>query len=152
GRIRPQKGTEEFIDAMIEVLPQRPEWTAVLVGETTTEFQAFARRLRRKVEDAGLAGRVHFTGFLKDVNAIPEWYRALKVVVCASRNEGFGLSCLEALASGCPVIATSTGAWPELISDGQDGYVVSCSDTAALSGAIMKLTEDPLRIEKMGER
>jgi glycosyltransferase involved in cell wall biosynthesis len=152
GRIRPQKGTEEFIDALIEVLPRRPEWTAVLVGETTTEFQAFDRRLRRKIEDAGLAERIHFTGFLKDVNAIPEWYRALKVVVCASRIEGFGLSCLEAMASGCPVIATSTGAWPELISDGQDGYVVPCSDAAALSGAIMKMTEDPLRIEKMGER
>jgi len=150
GRIRPQKGTEEFVDAMIRVLPERPDWTAVLVGETTTEFQGFADRLRRKIADAGLAERFHFTGFLKDVAAIPEWYRALSVVVCASRIEGFGLSCLEAMASGCPVIATSTGAWPELVSEGKDGYLIACSDTNALTAAVKRLTEHPSRIEQMG--
>jgi len=60
--------------------------------------------------------------------------------------------CLEAMASGNPVIATSTGAWPELISDGQDGYVIPCSDTNALADAIMRMTEDPSRIETMGQR
>jgi len=152
GRIRPQKGTEEFIDAIIRVFPSRPDWTAILIGETTAEFRTFTLRLRRKIEDAGLSDRVHFTGFLKDGSAIPQWHRALRVVVCASRVEGIGLVCLEAMASGNPVIATSTGAWPELISDGQDGYVIPCSDTNALADAIMKMTEDPARIKQMGER
>jgi glycosyltransferase involved in cell wall biosynthesis len=152
GRIRPRKGTEEFIRAMIRVLPERPEWTAVVVGQTTEEFRPFEQRLRGLLREAGLSHRVHFTGFLKDPAEIPEWYRSLWVVVCPSRVEGFGLTCLEAMASGCPVVATSTGAWPEVITEGRDGYVVPCRDVDAMTEAILRITEDPQRILEMGER
>jgi mannosyltransferase len=137
---------------MIRVLPQRPGWTAVLVGETTPEFQAFERRLRGKIKNAGLTDRFHFTGFLKRFEDIPDWYRVLSVVVCPSRTEGFGLSCLEAMASGCPVVATCTGAWPELISDGIDGYLVPCADADALAEAIAKITENPMLADWMGQQ
>jgi len=150
GRLRPQKGTEEFVEAMIRMLPQRPEWTAVLVGQTTKEFLPFEQRLRSRIKEAGLADRVLFTGFLKDPKDVPAWYRAMSVVVCPSRVEGFGLPCLEAMASGCPVVATRTGAWPELIKEGQDGYLVPCQDAGALAEAILKLTADPNRIDQMG--
>jgi mannosyltransferase len=152
GRLRPQKGTEDFVDALVRVLPARPEWTAVIIGETTREFRRFEQRLRRKVEAAGLAERVRFTGFLRGPEDIPEWYRALSVVVCPSRNEGFGLPCLEAMASGCLVVATRTGAWPELIREGIDGHLVPCADPEALAGAVLKATEDPARAREMGER
>ena len=152
GRIRPRKGTEEFVQAMIQVLPIRPDWTAVVVGQTTEEFRPFERHLRGMLKEAGLEHRIHFTGFLKDSKEIPEWYRSLRVVVCPSRVEGFGLSCLEAMASGCPVVATSTGAWPEIITEGKDGYVVPCRDVNALADAIMRITEDPQRISEMGQR
>lgn len=152
GRIRPQKGTEEFVDAMIRVLPQRPDWTAVIIGETTPEFLAFERRLRAKVRDAGFTDRVQFTGFLKRFEDIPDWYRALSVVVCPSRTEGFGLSCLEAMASGCPVVATRAGAWPELITDGIDGYLVSCEDADALAAGILKITENAMLVRRMGQQ
>jgi glycosyltransferase involved in cell wall biosynthesis len=152
GRIRPRKGTEEFVQAIIQVLPRRPEWTAVVVGQTTEEFRPFELRLRGMLKEAGLEHRVHFTGFLKDSEEIPEWYQSLRVVVCPSRVEGFGLSCLEAMASGCPVVATSTGAWPEVITEGQDGYVVPCRDVNALADAILRITEDPQRISEMGQR
>ena len=152
GRIRPRKGTEEFVQAIIQVLPRRPEWTVVVVGQTTEEFRPFELRLRGMLKEAGLEHRVHFTGFLKDSAEIPEWYRSLRVVVCPSRVEGFGLSCLEAMASGCPVVATSTGAWPEVITEGQDGYVVPCRDVNALADAILRITEDPQRTSEMGQR
>src|SRR5207247_1242283 len=51
GRVRPQKGTEEVVDAMIQVLPHRPDWTAVIIGETTPEFRTFQQRLRTKIGD-----------------------------------------------------------------------------------------------------
>jgi len=150
GRIRPQKGTGEFVNAMIRVLPERPDWSVVLVGQTTKEYHSFEQQLHAKIQKAGLEHRFHFTGFLEDSNDIPEWYRSLSVVVCPSRVEGYGLPCLEAMASGCPVVATSTGYWPELITDGEDGYLVPCEDTEALAGAIMKITEDPERTSRMG--
>jgi len=152
GRVRPQKGTEEFVDAMIRVLPKRPEWTAVIIGQTTKEFWPFEQRLRIRIRDAGLEARVHFTGFLKSPEDIPDWYRSLSVVVCPSRVEGFGLTCIEAMASRCPVVATRTGAWPEVISEGEDGYLVPCQDTDALTEAVMKITEDPQRVRQMGQR
>jgi mannosyltransferase len=102
------------------------------------------------VESAGLADRVQFVGFLKNSAEVPGWYRALSVVVCASRNEGFGLSCLEGMASGCPVVATRTGAWPELLDDGIDGSLVPCNDAGALADAILRITEDPQRVSRMG--
>jgi glycosyltransferase involved in cell wall biosynthesis len=152
GRIRPQKGTKEFVEAAIEVLHARPAWTAVIVGETTPEFRIFEQQLRAKIDAAGLSERVHFTGFLPRFSDIPEWYRASSVVVCASHNEGFGLSGLEAMASGCPVVATRTGAWPELIEDGVDGFLVACADTRSLADALLRITSAPEKVGEMGQR
>ena len=152
GRIRPRKGTEEFVQAMIRVLPKRPEWTAVIVGQTTEEFRPFEQRLRGMLRDAGLSHRVHFSGFLKDPGEIPEWYRSLSVVVCPSRVEGFGLTCLEAMGSGRPGGAPSTGAWPEVIAEGRDGYGVPCRDADALAEAVLRITGYPQHIQEMGRR
>ena len=71
-------------------------------------------------------------------------------MVCPSREEGFGLPCLEAMASGCPVVATRTGAWPEVITEGRDGHLVPCRDVNALSEAILKITENPQSVAEMG--
>jgi mannosyltransferase len=55
--------------------------------------------------------------------------------VCASRQEGFGLPCLEAMASGCAVVATHAGAWPEIVTP-ESGRLVPCADAAAMAAAI----------------
>ncbi len=150
GRIRPQKGTEEFVEAMIRVLPQREEWSAVLIGQITEEYRSFGMDLKSRLRKAGLEERVRFIGFLNDPSEIPGWYRALSLVVCPSHVEGFGLTCLEAMASGCPVVATRTGAWPELIDDDRDGYLVPCRDAEALADAVLRMTMDPARVHEMG--
>ncbi len=149
GRIRPQKGTEEFVDAMIRVLPQRPDWTAVIAGKITERWLGFALRLKAKIRKANLEHRIHFTGFVNIVD-MPQWYQALSVVVCPSRVEGFGLPCLEGMSSGCPVVATETGAWPEIISPHIDGHVVPCRDSNALTEAILTITSNPDRVTAMG--
>lgn len=76
------------------------------------------------VKQAGLSERIIFTGFIKNSKEIQSWYRALDIVVCASHKEGFGLPALEAMASKCAVIATKAGAWPEIISDAQNAYLI----------------------------
>jgi mannosyltransferase len=149
GRIRHQKGTDLFVDAMIELLPDFPEWTAVITGRATAEHQAFADGLRQRVERAGLSDRVLFLGEVPSVDA---WYRRLSLYVAPSRNEGFGLTPLEAMASGTAVVASDAGAYRELIEEDVTGAVVPAGDGAALTAAIRRYLSMPDRALEDGRR
>src|SRR5690606_13456291 len=67
GRVRHQKGTDLFVDAMIALLPSHPEWTAVVLGRVTAEHRGFAEALQRRVQEAGLSERILFLGEVPDV-------------------------------------------------------------------------------------
>src|SRR5262249_34578386 len=75
----------------------------------------------------------------------------LDVLVVSSRNEGTPVSAIEAMASGRPVVATRVGGLPDLIDDGNTGYLVPSEDAAALAAAIVKVLRDPEAAERMGE-
>lgn len=149
GRVRPQKGVGDFIEALCEVLPAHPGWTAVIIGETTPRHRQFEEDMRAKVEAAGLSGQVKWLG-KRPFSEIPEWFRRMSLVVCASRNEGFGLTCLEAMASGVPVVATRAGAWEMIIREGVDGWLVPCGDPSALARSLRQAMQDPVQLAEMG--
>ncbi|WP_137130289.1 glycosyltransferase family 4 protein [Rhizobium sp. FY34] len=121
GRIRHQKGTDLFVDAMIRLLPKNPDWVAVIAGRATPKHVAFEDDLKARVIAAGLSDRILFVGEHKNIN---DWYRALDLFVAPQRWEGFGLTPLEAMASGVPVVASDVGAFAELILDGVTGRMV----------------------------
>lgn len=146
GRIRHQKGTDLFVDAMIALLPRHPDWTAVVTGRATPEHRAFADSLKEKVRHAGLEDRIRFVG---EVDDIKPWYRRMTLYVAPSRNEGFGLTPLEAMASGAPVVASDAGAYAEMVADGT-GTVVPADDGAALMQAIERYFADPAVAEAEG--
>ena len=133
------------------MLPKRPGWTACIIGQTTPAYQDFQLRLEQKVATAGLKERVQFVGKVKNFDDIPQWYQAMSIVAVPSRVEGFGLTCLEAMASGCAVVATQTGAFPEIIQEGENGWLVSCEDTRALTVRLLKITQNPSKIASIGE-
>jgi mannosyltransferase len=110
GRLRHQKGTDLFVDAMIELLPRHPQWSAVIAGRATPEHKGFEAGLRERVEKAGLADRILFVGEHTDIE---RWYRPLSLFIAPQRWEGFGLTPLEAMASGVPVVATDVGAFSD---------------------------------------
>jgi mannosyltransferase len=140
GRIRSQKGTDLFVDAMIALLPEFPEWTAVITGRVTVEHQAFARDLEKRIAEAGLSDRIRFLGEVPDIKL---WYRRVSLYVAPSRNEGFGLTPLEAMASGSAVVGSDAGAYRYLIDDGRTGFVVPAGDVKALENAIRRYLADP---------
>lgn len=140
GRIRHQKGTDLFVDAMIALLPAHPDWTAVIAGRVTPEHKAFGDELKARVAEAGLTERIRFLG---EVDDIRPWYRRMSLYVAPSRNEGFGLTPLEAMASGAAVVASDAGAYAEMIDAGQTGAVTPAGDGRALAEAIRPYLADP---------
>ena len=140
GRVRHQKGTDLFVDAMIALLPAFPEWTAVVSGRVTPEHKGFADSLKAKIERAGLTDRIVFLG---EVDDIKPWYRRLTLYVAPSRNEGFGLTPLEAMASQTAVVASTAGAYSEMIETGFTGTVVPAGELDALREAIRPYLADP---------
>lgn len=133
GRIRHQKGTDLFVDAMIALLPQYPGWTALVAGRTTAEHTGFEKELRARIAQAGLTERIRFVGEHRDIE---RWYRALSLYVAPQRWEGFGLTPLEAMASGAPVVAADVGAFSELVVPGVTGEIVPAGDLAPLTDRI----------------
>ncbi|MFC5585501.1 glycosyltransferase family 4 protein [Nitratireductor kimnyeongensis] len=140
GRIRHQKGTDLFVAAMIELLPRYPDWTAVVLGRVTAENKGFAEELQRSIDQAGLSSRIVFLGEVSDVRP---WFRRIDLCVAPSRNEGFGLTPLEAMASATATVASDAGAYEEMILIGETGEVAPAGDGVALKQAIQRYLESP---------
>ena len=145
GRVRKQKGTDLFVDAMIATLPQQPGWSAIIAGRATGPHVEFENSLKEKVAAAGLADRILFVGEHTNIN---EWYRTLDLFIAPQRWEGFGLTPLEAMATAVPVIATDVGAFPELIVEYATGATIARDDLHAMShAATIWMTDDQKRAE-----
>lgn len=114
GRIREQKGTGDFVRAMIRLLPDRPGVTALVMGRATEKHRAFLSDLQAQVAGAGLSDRIRFLPEVS-VDRMADWYGVLDLYVAPQRWEGFGLTVLEALSCGVPVVATRVGAFEELL-------------------------------------
>ena len=149
GRIRKQKGTDLFIEAMCRLLPRYPDFTAVVIGLATPQEKAYENELKQKVEAAGLKNRVVFLGELPE-NDVPGWFRKLTVFVGPQRNEGFGLTTLEAMASELAVVATKAGAARHLIEENVTGHLVEIEDVDALTARIGDLMADPVKAVAFG--
>ena len=149
GRVRAQKGTDLFIEAMVRLLPRHPDFTAVVIGLATPKDRPYEDALKRKVEQAGLAGRIVFLGELPAAD-VPDWFRKLSIFVGPQRNEGFGLTTLEAMASGMAVVATTAGAAAHLVEEGVTGHLVGIENQGALNAKLDSLMADPQKVASFG--
>jgi mannosyltransferase len=151
GRVRAQKGSDVFVDAMCRLLPRYPDFTAVLVGAITPEQAAFASDLKSRIAAAGLTSRIVMTGEL-DIEDVQRWYRRLTIYAFTSRNEGFGLTLIEAMAAGAALVAARAGAAELVVEDGVSGVLVPPGDADALAAALEPLMRDPAAAVAMGAR
>lgn len=142
GRIRAQKGTDAFVDAMIAALRDRPNARALVMGRALDKYADFARDLEARVAQAGMTERILFRPEVP-VWEMPQWYQALDLFVAPQRWEGFGLTPLEAMACGVPVVATTVGAFEELVADGQTGFLVPPDAPDAIATATAQLLDNP---------
>jgi mannosyltransferase len=151
GRVRAQKGTDIFVAAMCRLLPRYPDYTAVVVGEVTPDQRGFFHRLKAEVAAAGLAERIVFLGELP-ITEVPAWYQRISIYAFMSRNEGFGLTLLEAMAAGTALVAARAGAADLVVADGDTGLLVPPGDLEATVTALERLMRDPAEAARMGAR
>jgi mannosyltransferase len=149
GRVRHQKGTDVFIEAIARVLPNYPDFSAVVVG--AIDDAAFEAGLKQRVAEAGIAERVRFLGE-RPIDEVPLWFRRILIYAFTSRNEGFGLTLLEAMASGNALVAARAGAAEAVVTQGQIALLVPPGDATALASALEMLMRDPARAIAMGRR
>jgi mannosyltransferase len=151
GRVRAQKGTDVFVDAMCRLLPRYPDFTAVIVGSVVPEQIAFASDLKKRIEAAGLQSRIVMTGELP-IEEVQRWYQRLTIYAFTSRNEGFGLTLIEAMSAGAALVASRAGAAELVVENGVTGVLTPPGDVDALVAALEPLLGDPASCTAMGTR
>lgn len=148
GRVRAQKGVHLYVRACIESFKQHSGYTAIVCGAWDDE--AFIQELKAEIEQAGLSERILFLGE-QPFEKIPKLFQACSLVAALSRNEGFGLTVLEAMSSGAAVLATKAGAWPDIIREGEDGCLIETESQQQTNQVLAQLLADPAKLDEMGQ-
>lgn len=148
GRIRPEKGTDLFVEALIQLLPKHPKFIACIAGRAAPEHQSFQQSLQKKISDAGLTDRFFWLGEVA-YDQMPDFLAGMSLCVAPARYEGFGLVPLEAMASGVPVVASRTGCYPDAILSGKTGALFDCGDLNGLVTALSPLLASPNTLVQM---
>jgi len=148
GQLTPRKGQLELIRAFAAVAQEVPNVRLLIVGEALfNRDQEYAKSLARAAESLGIADRVQFLGQRDDVPAL---MRALDLLVVNSRAEPFGLTVVEAMASGTPVLATAVDGIPEIVRHGESGWLIDGRDHRSLAEAMLMLLRDQNLRRKLG--
>ncbi|NDJ54062.1 MAG: glycosyltransferase family 4 protein, partial [Chloroflexi bacterium] len=98
--------------------------------------------------DLGLESATHFTGWIDHAASLMP---TCDVIAIPSRHEGFGLVTLEAMNSRRPLVASRVSALPEIVEDGQTGYLVAVDDHLELAHALLLLLNNPAQAHAFGE-
>lgn len=135
GRLVPVKNHALFLEAAQIVHQQRSDVHFAIVGDGSLQ-----PKLEAQAREYGLAEAVTFTGWQRDMAPI---YSDLDVLALSSWNEGTPLPIIEALAAGCPVVATGVGGIPDLLDGGKLGVLVPSGDASQLAQAMLNTLDNP---------
>lgn len=140
---REVKGGERFLAVASRVAKEIPEVRFLVVG-----LGGGADPIRREARRLGVDSRISFTGYTEDVAT---HYELMDVSILTSRTEGLSISLLESMSHGLPVVATRVGGNPEVVAQGETGWLVPVEDIDAFAGRVVTLLEDDALRDRMGE-
>jgi phosphatidyl-myo-inositol dimannoside synthase len=148
-RLVPHKGIDTALEVMARLCDRYPDLRYAVAGDGPD-----CKRLAAVAERLGVGSRVRFLGQVQEAD-LPGLYRAAELYVGLSRQEGvqvegFGLSLVEAQASGRPVVAGLSGGIADAVAEGESGLLVPSADAAAAAAAIAVLLEDEGRRAALG--
>jgi glycosyltransferase involved in cell wall biosynthesis len=147
GHLAPIKGHDVFVRAAALVSARRRGVHFVVIGEDKSPQMGHRKSLESLVAELGLSGSVRMPGWQDD---IPGALSSLTLFVSAARSEPFGLSIVEAMAAGLPVVAAASEGASEIIEDGLSGRLVPVGDHESLAEAIGALLDDPSERSRLG--
>ena len=142
GRMTAVKRTEDLLTMLTGLRERGIDALLVLVGDGDDRS-----RLEQRAHDLGIAKSCLFLGYQEDVAS---WYAVCDAVILTSANEGTPVTIIEALAAGRPVVATKVGGLPDVVDDGETGFLVRVADTHAMAERLEILARDPARRAEMG--
>jgi glycosyltransferase involved in cell wall biosynthesis len=151
--VAPYKGAHVLVEALARLHSLGVAFTAEIAGEALDT--AFADKLRDYCAKSGMASKVSFTGFLDRTGLASLFARSNILSFPSQFAEPFGISQVEAMASGLVVVTSGTGGAAEIVRDGQDGLVHRPDDAAALASKLHMLASDPAlfqRLQAAGQR
>jgi glycosyltransferase involved in cell wall biosynthesis len=143
GRMTAVKRTDDLLTMLAGVRERGVDALLLLVGDGDDR-----ERLEQRAHDLGLARSCLFLGYQEDV---APWYAICDAVVLTSASEGTPVTIIEALAAGRPVVATKVGGVPDVVDEGETGFLVRPHDTHALAERLEILAGDPVRRRAMGD-
>jgi len=151
GLISHRKGMDRFIEMAAKLAKSRDDVRFVIVGGAHGEASTQCyHELVRLAEELGVSGKLHFAG---DIDDASYYVGDMDAFFMCSRpgTESFGLVVIEAMAAAVPVVAFANDAIPEIIEDGETGYLVPEGDTAAAAGRISQILDDSKLAGKLKE-
>jgi len=174
GRLSPEKGIHTLFEAMSQVVTRRPDCRLDLVGSTSTlpmeyiigisqepsvkalrsyydgticnDYQAY---LRQRAENEPLRGKVRFVGTVPQAD-LPAWYAGADVLANPSFSESFGMSLVEGMATGLPVVATRVGGMKEIVQNGVTGYLEEPGNAEGIAAALLDCLDSSDRRDALG--
>jgi glycosyltransferase involved in cell wall biosynthesis len=145
GRLSPEKGLPILLRAFACLRRERPWLELTLVGDGPSRAE-----LAAEVERRGLTEAVTFAGY-QPPDEVARWLAESDVLISSSFAEGVPVALMEALASQVPVVATRIAGVPELVKDGETGYLTAPGDPNSLATHLALLLDNPDRRQTIGE-
>lgn len=142
GRIVPEKGPEDLINAAHLVLRAFPRVHFVFAG-IDQDNGAYTEHLRMRANVLGIGEWVHFIGFRNDVETVLAGFDVLVLPSRRAMREGLPLTALEGLAVGCVIVATPNSGLPEVVRDGETGLLVEPEQPSLLASALLRALSLP---------
>lgn len=141
-RVEPAKDHDTLLHALASVREETSNLHLAVVGDGRQ-----TERLTALAHELGIGDRVHFTGFRTDA---AEWIRTFDFSVLSSVKEGLSNTVIESMAAGKPVIATAVGGNPEVIVEGETGFLLPPRQPELFGAAIANLVAHPAKIRELG--
>jgi len=144
GVLIPRKGVHHLLTAFAQL--DHPSAQLYLVGHP--ENAAYAGELEQQAQDLDIRERVHFVGNVTQ-QGLADYFAKARVMVLPSLSEGLGRVVVEAMLLGTPVIGSRVGGIPDMITDGENGYLIEPDDVESLTDALRKIYEAD--VKQMGD-